>query len=195
MGNKKVITIDPWFLLWAAMAVMVLPIQWVFGWMGAAAIHELFHCLALRAVGCKVLTVRVRPNGTQIETDVDTNKRQILCALAGPLGGFLLLLFVKFCPCLAICGCFQSLYNLIPIYPLDGGRALLSALEYRCGKEKASIIASRTANVFLLALLVICFYALLFLRLGILPLFFALSVLFKNKKVKFTCKERLLRFE
>ena len=54
--------------------------------------------------------------------------REVVCILAGPLGGLSLLLLCRRFPRVAICGMLQSVYNVLPIYPLDGGRALRGIL-------------------------------------------------------------------
>lgn len=50
--------------------------------------------------------------------------RELLCVLAGPAVSFSLLALARFFPRIAICGLVQGIYNLLPIYPLDGGKAL-----------------------------------------------------------------------
>ena len=50
--------------------------------------------------------------------------REAICALAGPLGSFSLLLISEYFPEAAVCGLIQGAYNLIPVYPLDGGRLM-----------------------------------------------------------------------
>ena len=58
--------------------------------------------------------------------------KQGISILAGPLGSFSLLLFYRIAPQLAICGCLQGLYNLLPLGPLDGGRLLKIMLYQFC---------------------------------------------------------------
>ena len=193
--NRKLLWIDPTFLIWFAIAIVVFPIRWVLSWFLAAGIHELFHYFALRITGCGVLGVRITPNGAQIETDMESNISQAVCALAGPLGGFLMLFFVRQFPRLALCACFQSIYNLMPIFPLDGGRALLSILEAMLGNAKAHKIAVGVEKLFLVILFVLGLYTWLFLNLGMIPIIFAVSVFIKNKNEKYTCKERPLRLK
>jgi Zn-dependent protease len=47
---------------------------------------------------------------------------EIICALAGPVAGAMTIFAWKWFPELAVAGLVQTIFNLIPIYPLDGGR-------------------------------------------------------------------------
>lgn len=194
-GSKLPITIKPEFCIVLALTLLVFPVQWVLAWIGASAIHELCHYAALRFSGCKVFRVQVDLNGAVMETDLLSCSREILCALAGPLGGFALLLIAKWFPRLAICGCFQALYNLIPIFPLDGGRAVRCVLKKFLPDAKGERIENWLENGFLLTFLLLGCYAAFGLDLGLIPLIFAVILIIKNKKVKFTCKARAFGVE
>ncbi|MBF0215464.1 MAG: site-2 protease family protein [Candidatus Omnitrophica bacterium] len=43
-----------------------------------------------------------------------------------------------------------AVFNLMPAFPMDGGRILRAWLSYRCGREKATKIAVRTGHIFAL---------------------------------------------
>lgn len=66
-----------------------------------------------------------------MEAELPSRGAEILSALAGPAGSFLLLSLYRVAPHIAICGLIQGMYNLLPVYPLDGGRALRRAMEGR----------------------------------------------------------------
>lgn len=104
----------------------MLPLRWVVAAILAAAVHEVSHLLALYLLGIRVFGITVGGRGAVLETDSLTDGQELLCALAGPLGSFLLLLFAAWIPRVAICGLCQGLYNLIPLGNLDGGRVLRS---------------------------------------------------------------------
>ena len=54
--------------------------------------------------------------------------QEALSALAGPAGSFLMLLLCRVFPEAALWGTVQGLFNLLPVYPLDGGRVLRCAV-------------------------------------------------------------------
>lgn len=125
------VRLDPWaFLVWAAL-VLILPLPWLLAAAVAAAVHELCHLAAVRALGGQVYHLTIGPAGAVMDASVNGRAPQILSAAAGPAGSLLLVLLMHLAPRLALCGLIQGLFNLLPLYPLDGGRMLRSALEGR----------------------------------------------------------------
>ena len=116
------------FYLFLACGALLLPIKLLFAWLLAVAVHEVFHLLVLRCFRVQIFSFRITSRGAVIETEPLPGYKECICALAGPLGGLLLLLLRRWLPFTAICGLLHSCYNLIPIYPLDGGRAVRSGL-------------------------------------------------------------------
>lgn len=153
-----------WF--WAFL-LLTLPLDWLGAAALAAAVHELCHVLAVYLCGGKLLSAKIGPFGAVLETHSLSPWGECVSALAGPAGSFLLLTLAHSLPLLAICGLLQGLFNLLPIYPLDGGRALGCLLE-RFYTGDAYRILSIVSTV-VLVLLLLC--AVLFCRqLLILPL-------------------------
>ena len=89
--------------------------------------------------------------------------RELLAAAAGPVGSLSLMLMGRLFPRLALCGLVQGLFNLLPIYPLDGGRILRRALELALPDRAAAAITCWTGFAFALCGTFFC------LRLGFLP--------------------------
>lgn len=111
--------------------VLLLPLKWLAAALAAAAVHELCHLAAVRALGGKVYSLTIGPTGAVMDASVTGRGREILAAAAGPAGSLLLLLLIRLAPRVALCGLIQGLFNLLPLYPLDGGRMLRAALEGR----------------------------------------------------------------
>jgi len=170
--NKPRIQISSAACVFLALAVLLLPLQWVFAAMTAAIFHELCHLAALRICGERICKLQVGGNGAIIDTFSLSQGKELFCALAGPLGGLLLLFFVHRIPRIAICAAFQSVYNLLPVYPLDGGRAIRCAAELLWPLQ-AEKICRWIQNISLTAIVILAAYAALFLKLGLFPVFLA----------------------
>lgn len=120
----KNINVSPGACILAAFLLLTVPLKWLLAAWFAAVFHELCHIAAIYACGGTVCEIKVGTGGAVMETGPMTAGMELLCALAGPLGSLLLALLLRRVPELAICGFIQGIYNLLPLYPLDGGRAL-----------------------------------------------------------------------
>lgn len=123
------VEITPGALIGGAALLLILPLRWLAGAALAAAVHELWHYGAILLCGGEVYGLRISGRGAGMLTGCLTPHRELICAAAGPLGSFSLLLFARFLPVTALCGLIQGSYNLLPLFPMDGGRML------RCGLE------------------------------------------------------------
>lgn len=117
------------FLVLLALMLLILPLQWVMAATAAAAFHELCHYLAVRGLGGHVFGIRLGLGGAKMEVEQLPPPKELMAALAGPVGSALLVLLAKWLPRLAICGFVHCVFNLLPLFPLDGGRALRGILE------------------------------------------------------------------
>lgn len=106
------------------MLFLLLPLRWILCAAIAAAFHEACHILAVSLCGGKVQKLDVGDRGAVILADGMSAGKTLICVLAGPIGSLLLMLFVRWIPRIALCALAQGIYNLLPIYPLDGGRAI-----------------------------------------------------------------------
>lgn len=180
--NKLTLQILPGFFLTAAAAILLIPLPWLVAWSLAAAIHEAFHLLALILFHYPVRSVTIGSGGAVIEADVPPTGKMALCALAGPAGGLLLTVLMHIAPRIALCGLIQSLYNLLPLCHLDGGRALygfLLTFSNTITVEKITLFVER---IMIFLLIIAALYAFFVLKLGMIPLVFVSVLLFKNKK-------------
>lgn len=118
------VTVEWGFWLVLGLMVLLLPVGFLLGVVLAAFIHELGHVLAVRMTGGRVLSVRLRACGARIETGPMPPGKAVFCALAGPAAGALTILAWRRFPELALAGLVQTAFNLLPVYPLDGGRAV-----------------------------------------------------------------------
>lgn len=183
------ISVRPEYYIVIALSLLLIPFNWLFSWMMASVFHELCHYAVLRLCGCRLFSIQIGVNGTTMDTELFGKTKEILCALSGPVGSLMLIFTGRWFPRLALCGLFQCAYNLIPIYPLDGGRAVRSFLIKLFSEQRSQQIAKWIENSVLVFFLLFGLYALFCLRLGFLPILFAVILIMKNKRLKCTCKE------
>lgn len=164
-----------------AFMILVLPMQWILAAFIAAVFHELCHYWAVRLCGGSVVQLRIGAIGSQMEVWGLSTAQEMVCALAGPLGSLMLLFASGWMPRTAICAGFQGLYNMLPVYPFDGGRAL------RCGTalvfpEKIAVkVCALLEKLCLIAVVFLGVYGSFVKWLGLFPVFLATSIVLRSK--------------
>ena len=131
------------------------------GMFASIVFHELAHSLVARIYGIKIagITLFIFGGVAELEDEPPTPKSEFLVAIAGPissvvLGGALYLLatlletssppeVLAVLSYLTVINIVLAVFNLIPAFPLDGGRMLRAALWWRQGDlRKATRLAS-----------------------------------------------------
>ena len=141
-------------LMSAALAVCVF---------GSITLHELGHCFVAMRKGCRVREILLMPIGgaAQLEAIPRRPLDEFLMAVAGPLVSLTLFAlsfallhvtpdgsFAFISPSTVVLGMTSInlalvLFNLLPAFPMDGGRVLRALLSIRIGRLRATYIASR----------------------------------------------------
>ncbi len=124
---------------------------------GAILLHEGGHILALLLCGGKIERVRISPLGITLCTDsIPSYRRELAVALAGPFFGFVAFLLFRNADGLLFLfsriNLAFSLFNLLPIEALDGGKALSSVLHLLLSPDMAEKIVRGVSFFFLLLL-------------------------------------------
>ena len=169
------------FLLMLAALVLCLPLPWVVAAAVAALVHECGHYLAICCFTRKNVGITFSAFSARMPLPEMGRGAELVCALAGPVFGMLLLLLARWWPRTAICALGQSAFNLLPVYPLDGGRALRCGLEMRLDPPRVEKVCAVVAWIFKVLLVGLSVYAAFFLDFGLLPLLVMLTLLFRIK--------------
>lgn len=121
--------------------------------------HELSHAFAGRMEGIDSVEIVLHPFGglTRLSREPDNPREEFRVAVAGPSASFVLALFffglmflsqlggwrapAAACSIIAYWNLFIAVSNLLPGYPLDGGRVLRAFLWKRHGLEEVTRIA------------------------------------------------------
>ena len=190
MRNNLQLIITPGAWILGALMLLILPLNWLLAAGTAAFLHELCHYLALRLCAVPVFRVQISGRGAMMDTAPMGLRQEFLCALAGPLGGLFLLLFIRHIPRIAICAGVQSLFNLLPVYPLDGGRALRCLARRYLPSDGAALLLKWTARLCLGGIVVLGLLAAIRYHLGLLPLLLAIILCIRTKKEKLLANSR-----
>ena len=164
--------------------LLLVPIRLILALLLAVAVHEAFHIAAIRCLKIPVRSIYVGIRGMIIETPTMSPMQELLCSAAGPLGGTVLLLFLRWLPLVALVSAIQTLYNLLPIYPTDGGRVLRCITNLLLPENVAGTVINITENLTRIAIVAGGIFLIFWLHLGILPMLLVLSVLLGWQKRK-----------
>ncbi len=198
--NKKTnfpFTIHPLFLVVGVYCFFVKQLPLFFCYTLSALVHEGGHFLVARKYGYKMLKVRLMPYGAELCGDLDEfiYNDEIKIALAGPItsvlmSGVIVMTWWMFPSvynftielCMASLAC--GIFNLLPIYPLDGGRVLTAILSKKETRKSAILkakIATRAFAVLLFILFIISYFYYFNLSFGLMAVMLFLSSFSKNE--------------
>ena len=119
-------------------------IFWPF--LAAVTVHELAHAAVLLLLGGRIESVRLSFAQVELRTGLLSDRTELWSTAAGP--GINLLcgwLFRRWMPAFAAVSLLLALFNLLPVWPLDGGRLLRTLLRMRWGA--AGVDASQTLGL------------------------------------------------
>lgn len=140
--KRNFIEITPGFALLLALLLCLDPANLCLLFLLAAALHELGHLLCLRIFQIPVYRLRIGLSGAVLNTGMMERKQEWKAALAGPMVNLCCgLFFWKLDPGFARISLLLGGFNLLPIWPLDGGRILLACCPI-CGQWISGLLSA-----------------------------------------------------
>lgn len=140
----------------AGVVGLIMDLLLAVGLFGSVLLHELGHALTARRYGVQTQRIMLTPLGgvAQLESMPRDAKAEFWIALAGPLVSFALAgiawtLSASF-PLLALLAYINlalGVFNLLPVFPSDGGRILRAWLSSRMGFSSGTQLAVRIGQV------------------------------------------------
>lgn len=213
------ITIDLKIFLFALIFVITKQIEFYAILMIYAVIHELGHLFWGIILKLKPEAFSITPFGLQISFKAEPNlyntkikngtklclKRMSL-ALAGPLTNFIIALIliilnnielyknsIFFGEVAIYANILIGIFNLIPIYPLDGGRILKEIISIRSGIKKSYYYINKISNITMICLMFISSILLLYIHnIAILIILVYLGYLVIKQNKIYKIKSRLI---
>ena len=161
---------SPGVCILLAVLCLTVPSDWIAAAFFAALVHEVCHILAVFLTGGRIESMMISERGAVMDAAPMTSGRELICILAGPAGSLGLMAFCRYFPKTALCGLVQGAYNLLPIYPLDGGQAVSCILDMICLPLKSEKWCGRiSAGSVFMAVIVLVFCGFRW-NLGLFPL-------------------------
>lgn len=162
-------------------ADIVWSVLFILAVFGCVVLHELGHALAARRYGIGTRDITLLPIGgvASLESMPEKPSEELIVALAGPAVNFvivlLLLPFLHLMPAMTemeqmtainadnflmmfmTVNVVLAFFNLLPAFPMDGGRVLRALLAMRLERAKATRIAARVGQVCALGFVILGF--------------------------------------
>jgi len=195
------IKINPLIILFIVYFYCINQIETYLSFILFILLHELGHIIVGSILGFKLKCIKIIPWGISIKfkeeyDDVSgrtkRNLKKMIVAFAGPamnIISFIILInikikFVEF----IYANLIIAIFNLLPIYPLDGGRILEGILDIKFEYDKKNKYINGIANLTMVILTIIAsvllvYYENILIFLGILYMWF---IIFKERNKKLT---------
>ena len=132
------------------------------------AIHELGHIIMGLILKMKPEKIEIMSCGLSVSFYMNPNDKnfkikEIFVALAGPLTSLALTILCRFVD-LRFITMQEAVYsnililffNLMPLYPLDGGRIIKGILQLKVGSVQSEIITQKVSNITIIVLTILC---------------------------------------
>ena len=167
-------------------------------------IHELGHMIAGLLLKLKPKSLSFMPFGISITFEDYGYKKlmeikKILIAIAGPITNLVICIITallhieeKTKELIIYSNILIGLFNLIPLYPLDGGRILKGIIRIKTSEKKADKIINKISNIIIIILTAISSIAILYFKnLAILFIIIYLWLIIIKENKRYNIKRKM----
>jgi len=179
------LSVHPSLILWISI-LFFMKASLLAPFLLAAALHELGHAWALWVLGHPVRSVSLSFTGAEMTTETLSYRDELLAAAAGPAVNLICSLLLPVWPAFGCYSLMLGLFNLLPLWGLDGGRILRCALLLRLPHSSAYRVCRTVEIAAALALWGGAVYLSLGLSCGIWPLFIGAMFLYRAAENAFS---------
>lgn len=166
-----------------------------------ALIHELAHMFTGIALKLKPKELKINPLGIsiQFETYEQSEKKNMLVAISGPLLNIVIAIICAFLhinqeikELIIYSNILLGIFNLLPIYPLDGGRILKGLLRRKYNFRETDKIINQITNILVIGLTAISsIIVLIYHNIGLLLFLLYIWILNIKENKKYILKTRV----
>lgn len=149
----------------------------IYGWiMLFAFVHELGHICTGLILKLKPKTLELMPFGVSITFEIYEYKKlvetkKIIIALAGPVTNLIIVLVTNFLhindnlkQMIIYSNLLIAIFNMIPLYPLDGGRILKGIIRLKKSEIKTDEIINKISNIVIVLITAISSIVILYIK-------------------------------
>ncbi len=162
-----------------------------------AFVHELGHLVSGICLGLKVKSINIMPLGVSINFEDYSNKyiiKKIVIAISGPLINLIIVIlgiYNEWNEEIIYSNMLIGMFNLIPLYPLDGGRILKYIVQLTSNSKEAEIVTYKLSNILIIILTLIAGIGILLIQnIGVILIlgYLWMLVIQENKKYRLKMK-------
>lgn len=203
---NKLFKLHPLFLLTGLVFIILGEALAFFVYFIVVVLHEIAHAVVAQRLGYGLNKIYLLPFGAMLDINQNfvTREDEIKVALAGPSFNFILAFLClglwwifpetyAFTSFFVFCNIITGLVNLLPCYPMDGGRVLVAMLEGKLKREKALKISYIFNYVFSVIFLILFFINLKF-EVNISYALMAIFIFFGTINNKFSGNYSMIKF-
>lgn len=170
-----------------------------------ALIHEIAHMIVGIILGDSIEKIYIMPIGVSLSFKININDcnrkvlngtycslKKILIALAGPISNIIFaLIFKKEYQIIGYINLIIAMFNLLPIYPLDGGRIIKHVLIILFGRRKGLKYTNHISNIVMITIAIFTMSQIKTVGyMMIVSLIYLIMIRIKNHKV-YKMKEKI----